>query len=69
MLIVAAMMMVGSAMPALAQPADPECDWYLDRYFERLTGEEWYGYWCYYGEDDGWDLYAWWNEDKGYYFL
>lgn len=62
-------MMVLSALPALAQPADPDCGWWLDRYFYRVTGEEWYGYWCYWGEEDGWQLYSWWNEEQGYYYL
>lgn len=62
-------MMVVSALPALAQPDDPDCSWYLDRYWVRLTGEEWYGYWCYYEDDDDWELYTWWNEEEGYIYL
>ncbi len=69
MLVVAAMLMVGSALPALAQPADPKCDWYFEGLYYLTTGEEWYGYWCYWGKDEGWEIYAWWNEDEGYFFL
>lgn len=73
MLIVVAMMLVGSALPALAQPADPECSWYFEGLYYLTTGEEWYGFWCHYGEeygeDAGWEIYAWWNEEEGYYFL
>ncbi len=72
-LTVAALMLamtLVSALPALAQPVDPDCGWYLDKYFYRLTGDEWYGYWCDWGEDNGgWELYSWWNMARGYYNL
>ena len=55
-----------SALPALAAPADPSCDWYLDHYFYRLTGQEWYGYWCDWGDNGGWQLYEWWYNDEDY---
>lgn len=62
-----AMMVAGSALPALAQrvaPEEPECAWYFDRYTWRVFGQEWWGYWCDW-PDYGWYLHAWWHEDYG----
>ena len=70
-LTIAVMMLVVTvfgALPALAQPADPDCGWYFDRSWYRLTKESWYGYWCNWGEDQGWQLYAWYNDDDGNYY-
>ena len=61
-----AMMMLGSALPALAQQyPTPQCDWYLDYYYAQTFQQNWYGYWCYW-PDYGWYLYGWWNDARGY---
>jgi hypothetical protein len=65
--LILVMTLLGS-LPALAQPADPNCGWYLDRYWQRLTGESWYGYWCNWGGDQGWQLYAWYDNATGNYY-
>jgi hypothetical protein len=67
MLVVAAMMMVASALPAFAQPVDPECGWDWDRYlWSEYRYELWY-FGCDYGED-GFNVYAFWNPDYGYWY-
>ncbi len=66
MLVVAAMLLVGSALPALAShrgPSEPDCDWY--RMSNRAVDSDVWGYWCYW-EDDGWYLYYIWTADWGY---
>ncbi len=66
-LVVAMMMLIGSALPALAQPADPTCDWDWDRYlWNQYEYELWY-YGCDFG-DDGWYIYAFWTPDDGYWY-
>ena len=56
-----------SALPAVAAPTDPDCGWWRDRTYSNLTGMEWYGYWCDWGEDNGgWTLYSLWNDVDGY---
>ena len=66
-LVVAAFMLIGSALPALAQPADPSCDWDWDRYlWKQYEYELWY-YGCDFG-DDGWYIYAFWTPDDGYWY-
>lgn len=64
------MIVLGSALPALAQnssPPQPDCGWYLDRYIQRTFGVDWYGYWCDWGQDNGgWVLYGWWSADSGW---
>ena len=60
-----AMMMLGSALPALAQPPAPTCDWYLDYYYAQVFQQNWYGYWCYW-PDEGWLLYGWWSARTGW---
>ncbi len=68
-LAVTAMMVLGSALPALAyhsegnpgeheeeteQPRDPQCGWYANWNDE----EEWWEYWCYWPQW-GWDYVFW----------
>ncbi len=55
MLIVAALLVVGSALPALAEhtpgeaPAEPVCDWHWDRSLWNNYGFELWVYTCDYG--------------------
>ena len=60
-LALTAMMLVGSALPLLAQdmedsqePRDPQCGWYSNWDEE----EEWWEYWCYYPRW-GWEYVFW----------
>ena len=67
-LVVTALMLIGSALPALAQPTDPSCDWDWDRYLWRIYEYELWYYGCDFGEDGGWYIYAFWNPDYGYWY-
>lgn len=72
MLVVAAMLLVGSALPALAQtpsegPAAPVCAWDWDRYLWRYYEYELWYYSCDYGEE-GMYLNAFWSPDWGYWY-
>ena len=61
-LTITALMILGSALPALAdmkdgkqeEPDPPECGWYESWNDE----EEWWEYWCYYPRW-GWDFVFW----------
>ncbi len=66
-LVITALMVIGSALPALAQPADPSCGWDWDRYLWRAYEYELWYYGCDFGED-GWYIYAFWNPDHGYWY-
>ncbi len=74
MLVVAAMLLVGSALPAMAQTrgegpdVEPVCSWDWDRYLWRAYEYELWYYGCDYGEDAGYYLYAFWNPDYGYWY-
>ncbi len=75
MLVVAAMLLVGSALPALAThgpsggpDVEPVCGWDWDRYLWRAYEYELWYYGCDYGEDGGFYLYAFWNPDHGYWY-
>jgi hypothetical protein len=63
MLIVA--MLAVSALPALAQPREPSCDWYEAGFNVSRNATEWWGYWCNY-PGYGWYLMGWWSEDSGF---
>src|SRR5918998_718611 len=72
-LVVAALMLIGSALPALAthgpsgRPEAPVCEWDWDRYlWNQYDYEMWY-YGCDYG-DDGFYINAFWNPDYGYWY-
>ena len=75
MLVVAAMLLVGSAVPALAThdgrsggpDVEPVCGWDWDRYLWRAYEYELWYWACDYGED-GWNVYAFWNPDYGYWY-
>ena len=64
MLLVVAMLMVGSALPALAQRSAP-CEWDWDRYLWRAYEYEFWTCWSY---DDGWHADAFWTPDWGYWY-
>ncbi len=54
--------MLGSlALPALAehdrQPADPDCDWYLN-WHRSDPDEAWWEYWCWWPHS-GWEFVFW----------
>ena len=67
-LVGTALMVLGSARPALAHPADPSCDWDWDRYlWKQYEYELWY-YGCDFGDDGGWDIYAFWTPNDGYWY-
>ena len=63
-LTVTALMLIGSALPAMAQryaeeeaveePRTPSCDWYANWDEE----EEWWEYWCYWPRW-GWEYVFW----------
>jgi hypothetical protein len=65
-LTVAAMLLIGSALPALAwheetgdpegRPDDPKCDWYGP--FEERPWDPWWEYWCYWPHW-GWEFVFW----------
>lgn len=74
MLVVAAMLLVGSAMPALAThtpsggpDAEPVCSWDWDRYLWRNYSYELWYWACDYG-DEGTYVYAFWNPTYGYWY-
>jgi hypothetical protein len=74
MLVVAAMLLVGSALPALANhgptggpDTEPVCDWDWDRYlWNNFEYELWY-YGCDFGEGE-WDVQAFWTPNDGYWY-
>ena len=45
-LVVTVLMVLGSALPALAQPVDPDCGWDWDRYLWRAYEYELWYYGC-----------------------
>ena len=53
-----------SALPALAQPGGPYCDWY-EAGFDRSFNTEWWAYWCRW-PGWGWYLMGWWSDPTGY---
>jgi hypothetical protein len=65
-LMVAAMLLIGSALPALAwheetgdeegRPDDPKCDWYGP--FHERPYDPWWEYWCYWPHW-GWEFVFW----------
>jgi len=64
-LTVTAMMLIGSALPALAthetgdeegRPDRPKCDWYGP--FEEGNWDPWWEYWCYWPHW-GWEYVFW----------
>jgi hypothetical protein len=64
-LVIAAMMLIGSALPALAwhetgdesgRPDNPMCDWYGP--FEQPPYDPWWEYWCYWPHW-GWEFVFW----------
>jgi len=64
-LVVAAMLLIGSALPALAnhefgdesdRPDNPKCDWYGP--FEERPWDPWWEYWCYWPHW-GWEFVLW----------
>ncbi len=73
MLIVAALLVVGSALPVLAQqstgphsvPDEPVCEWDWDRYLWRVYGSELWIWGCDYGDGE-WVADALWTPSGGY---
>jgi len=65
-LTVAAMMLLVSALPALAEydygdegePHEPKCDWRLVPYQPHPWDEQWWEYWCYW-PGWGWEYVFW----------
>ena len=64
-LVLTAMMLVGSALPALAshndsdssnEPRAPRCGWYF--FEETRRYDAWWEYWCYY-RGWGWEFVFW----------
>ena len=64
-LVVAAMLLIGSALPALAnhefgdesdRPDNPQCGWYGP--FHEPPYEPWWEYWCYWPHW-GWEFVFW----------
>ncbi len=65
-LIVAVMLLIGSALPALAyhdetgdprgRPDNPDCDWYGP--FQERRWDPWWEYWCYWPHW-GWEFVFW----------
>lgn len=66
-LVVAAMLLIGSALPALAwheetgdpagRPDNPQCDWYLNWHWND-PDERWWEYWCWWPHW-GWEYVFW----------
>jgi hypothetical protein len=70
MLVVAAMLLVGSAMPAFAQRSGgpgADCTWDWDRYLWRAYEYELWYYYCDYGDDE-WDIAGFWTPDWGFWW-
>jgi hypothetical protein len=63
MLVVTMLAIIG-AVPALAQPITPSCDWY-EAGFDRSFGTDWWAYWCRW-PGYGWYLAGWWSELTGF---
>ncbi len=73
MLVVAAMLLVGSALPALANhrpsggpDVEPVCGWDWDRYLWRHYKYELWTCWSY-DETEGWQADWFWTPDYGYW--
>jgi len=66
MLVVAAMLMVGSALPVLAQPRNAPCEWDWDHYLWRVYQYELWTCWS--QDDGGYNAEAFWNPDWGYWY-
>ena len=65
MLVLAAMLMVVSAVPALAQRTAP-CEWDWDRFLWRHYQYELWTCWSY-DETEGWQADWFWTPDYGYW--
>ena len=63
-MLLVAVLATTNALPALAQPSGPYCDWW-EAGFDKSFSTEWWAYWCRW-PGYGWYLMGWWSEDTGY---
>ena len=67
MLVVVAMLMVGSIVPALAAQRRAPCEWDWDRYLWRAYHYELWTCWSQ-DENNAWHADAFWTPDWGYWY-